>query len=147
MAELLYLWARDADDLVVISASLQDAVVKASDISFEKNRRLFAFMANRYCWEHDSKKPIRTRTGVHCENVLGVQSKNINQNSSQILALLALIFEPLQKDVTTPSPEGTLRLMFSGDAALSLHVESLKLVMQDVTGHWAVKSTPRHDEE
>ena len=147
MSEPLHLWAQDADDLVVISATLQDAVLKAEDMSFEKGRRVFAFMANRFCWEHGQREKTRTRCGVHFENVFAVQSKNISQKSDQPLSLLAIIFEPEEKDQNTPSPEGTIRLMFSGNAELSLRVESLKLVMQDVTGQLAAKSAPNHDEE
>ncbi|MGC6472942.1 MAG: DUF2948 family protein [Parvibaculales bacterium] len=147
MSELLHLWAQDAEDLVVISATLQDAVLKAEDMSFEKGRRVFAFMANRFCWELGRAEKNRTRCGVHFENVFAVQSKNISQKSDQILALLAITFEPDEKEENTPSPEGTIRLMFSGDAEVGLRVESLKAVMQDVTGQWATKSMPNHNEE
>lgn len=147
MSRPLHLWAQDAEDLVVISATLQDAVLKAEDISFEKGKRLFAFMANRFCWEQGGNEKNRTRCGVHFENVFAVRSKNITQNSDQVLSLLAIVFEPDEKDANTLSPEGTIRLMFSGSAEMSLRVESLKVLMQDVTGQWTAKSTPKHDEE
>ncbi|MGC6512596.1 MAG: DUF2948 family protein [Parvibaculales bacterium] len=147
MSEPLHLWAQDTEDLVVISATLQDAVLKADDMSFDKGRRVFALVANRYCWEQGQTEKKRTRCGVHFENVLAVRSKNISQKSDQPLALLAVIFDPDEKEANTPSPEGIIRLMFSGDAEMNLHVEGLKVVMQDVTGQWAARSTPNHDEE
>ncbi len=77
MEKLLHLWAQDAEDLLVISASLQDAVIKASDMAFDKSQKRFALMANRFCWErsshpsHQPHPPMRTRTGMHFENVFG----------------------------------------------------------------------------
>ena len=147
MGDLLHLWAQDAEDLVVLSAALQDAVLKVDDMSYEKDRRLFACMVNRFGWEKVNQRKTRTRTGVHFENVFAVKSKNISQKSDQTLALLAIIFEPDEKELNTPSPEGTIRLMFSGNAEVSLRVESLKVIMQDVSGSWKTKSIPSHDEE
>ena len=145
MEKLLHLWAQDAEDLLVISASLQDAVIKASDMAFDKSQKRFALMANRFCWERPSNPPVRTRTGVHFENVLAVKAKNIQQKSEQAYILLAILFDTTQENENSPSPEGTIRLMFSGDAELSLTVEALHVVMQDVMGSWTAKSMPQHD--
>lgn len=145
MEKLLHLWAQDAEDLLVISASLQDAVIKASDMAFDKSQKRFALMANRFCWERKSDKPVRTRTGMHFENVLAVKAKNIQQKSEQAYILLAILFDTAQENENSPSPEGIIRLMFSGEAEVSLTVEALHVVMQDVMGSWTAKSTPQHD--
>ncbi|MGC6476084.1 MAG: DUF2948 family protein [Parvibaculales bacterium] len=145
MEKLLHLWAQDAEDLLVISASLQDAVMKASDMAFDKSQKRFALMANRFCWERKSDKPVRTRAGMHFDNVLAVKAKNIQQKSDQTFVLLAILFEAAQGNENSPSPEGTIRLMFSGEAELSLTVEALHVVMQDVMGSWVAKSMPQHD--
>ena len=148
MEKLLHLWAQDAEDLLVISASLQDAVIKASDMAFDKSQKRFALMANRFCWERSSHQPLppmRTRTGMHFENVLAVKAKNIQQKSEQAYILLAILFDTAQENENSPSPEGIIRLMFSGEAEVSLTVEALHVVMQDVMGSWTAKSTPQHD--
>src|SRR5947207_7548234 len=51
MAAGLRLLAEDADDLRVISACLQDALVKVGDITYVPTTRQFALLASRFRWE------------------------------------------------------------------------------------------------
>ena len=53
MAEFkpLRLIAEDADDLTVISASIQDAVTKAEHLRYESKRHRFSIELNRFRWE------------------------------------------------------------------------------------------------
>ena len=46
----LKLIALDADDLAVISAHLQDAVMKVGDLAFLPREKRFAAVANRFDW-------------------------------------------------------------------------------------------------
>ena len=50
-----HLVACDKDDLKVISAMMQDCIINASDMVFDKSMRLFAVMGNRFCWEVEDK--------------------------------------------------------------------------------------------
>ena len=43
--------AEDADDLKVISACLQDALVAVRDLAFVQTDRTFLMVANRFRWE------------------------------------------------------------------------------------------------
>ena len=54
----LNLVACDGEDLKVISAMMQDCIITASDMVFDKSMRLFAIMGNRFCWVFD-KYPLR----------------------------------------------------------------------------------------
>jgi hypothetical protein len=47
----LKLRAEDRDDLAVISACLQDALVAVGDIAYVPEERSFVFVANRFRWE------------------------------------------------------------------------------------------------
>ena len=47
----LKLRAEDADDLAVISACLQDALVAVRDLAFVPQDRTFLMAANRFRWE------------------------------------------------------------------------------------------------
>ena len=58
MAEKLKLLAQDADDLVLISAALQDAEVKLADISYAPATRTVTFPLTRYRWEADGKEQV-----------------------------------------------------------------------------------------
>ena len=49
MAELKLI-ALDADDLAVISAHLQDAVLKVGDVAYLPREKRFAAMGNRFDW-------------------------------------------------------------------------------------------------
>ena len=80
----LKLIAKTNDDLRVISAHLQDSIVKTSDIASLARNRIFLMQLNRFMWEDVEKgvfrKNKRVRTVLKFENVLKVTSKNINQN-------------------------------------------------------------------
>jgi len=54
--QALHLIARDVDDLNLISALLQDAVLLAHDMVWDEKARIFALMVNRFLWEKQSEK-------------------------------------------------------------------------------------------
>ncbi len=75
----LKLLALDAEDLSVIAAHLQDAVLTSGDMAYLKGERRFALVANRFDWCEASKadgKPktgdgfVRRRTGMRFERVM-----------------------------------------------------------------------------
>ena len=84
--ENLKLIAKTIEDLRVISAHLQDSIVKTSDIANLKKNRIFLMQINRFMWEDVEKgvfrKNKRIRTILKFENVLKVTSKNVNQKKS-----------------------------------------------------------------
>ena len=47
----LKLRAEDADDLAVLSACLQDALVPVRDLAYVPSQQIFVFVANRFRWE------------------------------------------------------------------------------------------------
>jgi len=79
----LKLIAKTDEDLRVISAHLQDSIVKTSDIANLKKNKIFLMQLNRFMWEDIEKgvfrKNKRIRTILKFENVLKVTSKNVNQ--------------------------------------------------------------------
>ena len=81
----LKLIANSEDDLRVLSAHLQDAIVSVADIANLKKNRIFLLQLNRFMWEDVEKgvfrKNKRIRTILKFDNVMGVSSKNINQSN------------------------------------------------------------------
>ena len=73
---MLKLTAKDTEDLKVISAHMQDALVRLADIRYLAKSRQFAFVANRFAWEQQPKSE-RRRTGLHFEHVLNVKQQGI----------------------------------------------------------------------
>ena len=84
MAELKLI-AFDADDLAVMSAHLQDAVLKVGDIAYLPRERRFAAIGNRFDWadalkggNSGSQEYMRRRAALRFERVLGAQLQGID---------------------------------------------------------------------
>ena len=74
----LKLIARTEEDLRVVSAHLQDAIVNISDIANLEKNKIFLLQLNRFMWEDVEKgvfrKNKRIRSIVKFENVIKVLS-------------------------------------------------------------------------
>lgn len=135
--------AQDGEDLEVISARLQDAVAKVGDLKYLPKARRFAAVFNRFQWENGKPGDLRIRTGLHFDGVLSVKSKNIKMGAPEaILSLLAISFTPAGAE----DPAGVVELTFSGGGALQLEVECLDAALADITGPWAARGRPTHEE-
>jgi hypothetical protein len=152
----LKLRAEDQEDLQVISAVLQDALVAVGDMTFLKDEHRFVLVANRFCWEdvnsddladvvedeadedlEDEEKGSRVHCGLCFEAVTGVKVRGIDRHDSgRILELLAL---------TTEADGGpAVRLIFSGDAEILLRLERIEARMEDLDEHWPTAFRPKH---
>ncbi len=145
--ELLKLAAVDEEDLRVISAHMQDALVRVGDISWMPQKGRFVVLANRYEWlshmRAEGDTPRQARTGLHFDSVLSVKSRNIRQDAKDgVLSLLAIAFIPHE----TP-PGGYIDLIFAGDGCIRLEVECIEAWMEDLGECWEVDCLPCHDDE
>ncbi len=135
---MLRLTAQDGEDLAVISAQLQDAVLKLVDISYNSRRRQFALVSNRFAWDASPQK-LRRRSGLHFESVLSAKHVGFsNTGKDTILSLLAITFEQ------TAAPAGTVTLAFSAGHSVRLEVECLDAVMADMGPAWSTDHQPTH---
>jgi hypothetical protein len=135
---LLKLRALDTEDLNVISAHMQDALVRVADIKFDSKQRKFALLANRFAWEAQPSNE-RHRTGLHFENVLGASRKGFKQSASGvILSLLAISFTEID------APAGEVALTFSGGHEIKLKVEYLDCMLRDLGAAWSADNKPDH---
>jgi hypothetical protein len=135
----LKLLALDSEDLEVISATTQDAIVRVADMGYAQADKRFALLMNRYAWEEGGKKGQRKRTALHFDRVEAVQAAGINLESQEgALELLAIRFLP------TSDPAGTVELSFAGGGTVRLTVECLEARMQDLGAAWAAKLKPEH---
>lgn len=145
----LRLRAEAPDDLPVISALLQDAVVDAADIGWARRHRRFALVVNRFRWEDAAAaerqgRPFeRVRALLSIEDVQAARATGIDpRDRDLVLSLLALVFEP-GEDGT-----GRLRLILAGDGEIALEVEALDVSLVDVTRPYEAPSgrRPSHDD-
>ncbi|MCB2129189.1 MAG: DUF2948 family protein [Rhodobacteraceae bacterium] len=148
-ARPLNLGAREADDVQVISALVQDAVLTGADISWQPARRRLSLLINRFRWEdrdaaETGRRPYeRVRALLVIDGVTGVASQGIDRkDGSAILSLLSLAWLP-GKDA-----EGRLELTLAGDGAIAANVEYLELTLKDVTRPYRAPSghVPHHPE-
>jgi hypothetical protein len=139
----LRLMAADADDLQVLSACLQDAVLKVGDLAYLPRERRFAFVANRFLWEAAGAKASgpfwRTRVGAHFDDVNAVSQLHIRAEAKDaVLEILAIGFEP------TADGAGVVTMTFSGGGAIRLAVDSVNAELRDLSEPWRTASKPEH---
>ncbi len=144
----LRLKAEDTEDLQVIAAYLQDAVVLVKDIAYLPTTRRLALVANRFCWEDEmgdvpaGRTHKRARAGFHINNVENVRSRNIEQSRQDgVLNLLTVGFEESE------APSGSVVLTFSGDGEIRVDVEALEAHMADMGRTWETSNLPSHDQQ
>jgi hypothetical protein len=138
-AEPLKLIALDADDLSVISAHLQDAVLKRGDIAYLPGEKRFALALRRFDWEGAAQGQKRRRlSALHFERVTAARSTKIAAGDA-VLSLLAVTFAGSDDD-----PAGQVTLHFSDGAAIRLDVECIEAQMKDLGPIWEAVATPAH---
>src|SRR5690349_21386950 len=124
---MLKLTALDPEDLEIISAHMQDAVVTVGDVRYLKKTSQFALVGNRFLWQTQKPPYERRRTGLSFDRVLGAKSHRILQGADDaILSLLAIAFTPDEE------PSGTITLTFSGGGAIELKVECIEAQLEDL---------------
>jgi hypothetical protein len=138
---MLKLTAVDVEDLGVISAHMQDAVLRVGDMAYSRGRKQFALVANRFAWDELNERR-RCRSGLHFDRVQSVQSRNIRLNDKDaILSLLSIGFEE------TETPSGSIVLTFSGGGTIRLAVECIEVQIKDLGPAWTAASTPSHGDD
>jgi hypothetical protein len=140
MLEPLRLVAFDCEDLEVLSANLQDALIRVDDMAFLPGPKRFALLGTRFDWaKAETGSWERCRTGLHFERVLKVSCSGFAQrDKALILNLLSICFRE------TRAPAGEVELIFSGGCALRLQVECLEARLRDLDVRWATKVLPGH---
>jgi len=138
----LKLQAREKDDIVTISALLQDALVAGHDMQYLAADKSFVFLANRYCWERadDASASCGTRRlcGVNIGRVTDVKRRGLSADSGQFYNLLAIEYESADK---------RLVLTFSGGGAVRLDVADLHVIVADVANAHPSFARPEHDHD
>jgi len=140
-AALLKLRAEDTEDLLVISACLQDALVPVRDLAYIPEERTFLLIANRFRWENGVRPAPgeagleRTLCGITFSEVTAVSYSGFRRSENgRILSLLAIRAE-----------NGKVHLEFSGGAAIRLEVACILCHAKDVGEPWPTPWQPRHD--
>ena len=139
----LKLLGKNQENLKVISAYLQDSILIIKDTVFLKQNRTFVMIVNRFMWEDVEKGIFRQNKRIRCaikfEEVIKVESKNINQkNKNKPLECLSIkcssIFDEVYK----------IKLFFAGDSIITIISEVIEVALRDLGKPWSVKHIPIH---
>jgi hypothetical protein len=139
--DLLKFIALDVEDLEVVSAHLQDAVVKVSEVLWRPREKRVVIALNRFDWEGAQTDPPqnrRRRAALRFERVMSCRCRGIDSGKDQVLNLLAVEF------AQTSAPSGVVTLTFSGGSAIRLEVECLEVELADLGPTWMAASCPKH---
>jgi hypothetical protein len=132
----------DEEDLEVVSAHVQDAVVKTSEVLWRPQEKRVVVALNRFDWESaqaDKPEYRRRRAALRFERVLSCKCRQMNPaGKDTVFNLLAVEFSE------TDAPNGVVTLTFSGGAALRLDVECLEAELADLGPSWSAASCPTH---
>ena len=154
--EELKLFALDKDDIEVVSAHVQDALVKIADIFWQPREHRFVMALNRFDWmtavdatggkaakavntNADTPDYRRCRTALRFERVVACKCRGLDQTDKDAtLNLLAVEF------AEHDPPAGTVTLTFSGGGAIRLEVECLEAELVDLGEVYAAVACPDH---
>jgi hypothetical protein len=152
----LKLVALDRDDIEVVSAHVQDALVRLGDIFWKPHDHRFVMALNRFDWmsavdakaldvkaldAKQEQKPDyrRCRTALRFERVIGCKCRNLDQTNKEArLNLLAVEFA--ERD----APGGVVTLTFSGGGVIRLEVECLEAELADLGEVFVADCCPDH---
>ena len=94
-------------------------------------------------WEDAEKGLFRENKRIRCalrfDQVSNVLCKNINQKKkNKVLELLAI------KNISMKDQTSKISLIFAGDSIITILVEEIDVLLDDLGEPWVVKKTPKH---
>ena len=145
----LRLLAVDTEDLAIVSAHCQDAVIRVEELHFVPAEQKFVVEMNRFVWEKLVppkrftlfRRPDyeRRRAILHFDRVLNASRLGFDRLApDDVLVLLAIRFEE------GDAPSGSVELVFAGGSAIRLDVEVIEAQLADVGGAWSTVARPNH---
>lgn len=139
--EKLKLSAVDAEDLAVISAAIQDALVAVRDCAWLKDEKRFVLLLNRFRWEADpgvETAHSRTHSALVFNEVTAVRHHDIPAGEpDRMLELLAVV----------PENDHSVLLRFAAGRAIRLEIGRLACHLGDVGEPWPTPWKPAHPVE
>lgn len=136
----LRLRAWDSEDLQVIASLTQDAVFPVTEMSWDRRKRRFALLLNRFRWEdgQETRAPERVQTVLTIEDVMAVRSQGFDRADADLILSLLAITWTAGEDGT-----GTLQMVLAGDGEIEISVEALEVSLADVTRPYLAPSGKR----
>lgn len=134
----LKLHAQSVDDIEMLSALLQDALIAGADMVFDKAENTFMLVANRYCWElQDAGQQMRCMCGVKFGTIGAVRTRGMTADKTQFYNLLAIEYDKAAQHIM---------LVFSGGVGIQLEVSSIMIIVRDLAEPHPSFARPDHSE-
>ena len=140
--KMLKLAATDIEDLGILSAITQDALIHAEGMDYDPSSKKFHMVANRFCWEHlleeatAPKDLSRIHTGLSFEHVEKAEYRGFDKShKANPLSLMTIQFQ-----------KPYVHLMFSDHQEIRLKVKKVNAKLRDLTNHWPADQAPWHPE-
>ena len=160
MSGRLKLRAEDEEDLRIIAACLQDALIPLGDIHYLDVDRRFVMLANRFRWENCTEGNEaadaavaqrvdpglegcsiyeRVNCGIQFDNVAAVRCRGFDQRDrGRILELLTMEIE------TSDTNRMAVVLLFAGGGAIRIEGEGIRCRISDIGEPWPTQWRPNH---
>ena len=120
----LLLLAQEADEVPLISALVQDAILRPADVAYDRRARRLVLLLDRYRWEAND----RTRVQLRGWTDFGAHDPGIT-----ILELLAFIIE-----------DDVLTIAFAAGPTLRVSTECVDIILEDLSPPWRATRKPEH---
>ena len=137
----LQMTAEDSDDLQVMAACLQDALIPLSGIEYDQKDGHFHIIANRFCWECEpdnldgNSYYSRVAAGIAFHHVKDVHKKGIDlHNKNELINLLTIHQEE----------NNCIHLIFSGGSEIKLIVDKISCHLKDMDEPYPTANRPSH---
>ena len=133
----------DEEDLKVIAACLQDALISLSGINYDPEAKQVNIVANRFCWECEPQEVngelnhARVVAGLAFQHVKNVHKKGIDEDKKGHLMSLLTIHN---------QEKGCINLVFSGGSEIKLEVDKLCCHLKDMDDPYPTSHKPEHSE-
>ena len=154
MKDRLKLRATDDEDLSIISACMQDAVIAGTDVSFLPGERRFVLLAQRFKWENCPEFMRPDRAGEPCKDFERVNTMLVFDDVSGVrLFDLTPVAEPkflellaisIEGEVQGPDENPAIILFFAGGGAIRLEVRRILCHLEDLGDSWPTHNRPTH---
>jgi hypothetical protein len=144
----LRLYAEDHEDLSILSAHLQDALLSMESMLYHEEERMFSSLCHRFCMEHAGKYydergeelHHRVHTGLAFHHVQSVHYKGFDRASPDYRHLNLLALQPRQDENGLK-----IHLLFAGESEIRLCVDKLYAHIKDLAPPYpAISGAPNH---
>jgi hypothetical protein len=154
----LKILGRENRDIVMLSGLVQDAIFVPTDMTIEDDKRRFIAVLNRFQWENAARVDAqdqgeeasdarfqddiasgytRSFAALTVEGITGARTKSIKRGSSdQFVSIMALV----------PDEKG-LTIVCSGEAAIRLSGNNLRVFLEDLGEPWPTQRKPEHGDD